>query len=437
MNSLRLALFNLRQRLLSAVLTGFLVAMGVGLVAAVLVIQRQVDSAFGRRLGKFDLLVGPKGSALQLTLNVCFHIDRAVWRMPEEVWAKISSDSRVRAAWPFVTGDNFRGFHVVGTTPEFLTGFEYAQGEHFKASAGSAVFAKDLEAVIGSAVAAETGLRVGDKFAASHGLGGHAHEDRLFTVVGVLSETFTPHDRAVFCSLVSVWEMPDHGVIEHDDDDHAHHDHDHKHEPKPAAKDGKDAESATPSAAPAATATSRPLTGMLVLLKSPQHMGTFRKEVNDGKEAMAVIPDTVLRDLRDITEPAAQAMTGVCLMVLLSAGVSILLALYNSMAERRRDIAIIRALGGSPGFVMRTILLEAAIICAAGAVVGLAASYGLLWAFTEDLEEMMKIPLRLGLPGWEEAALLAGAVVLGVAAALLPAVLGYRTDVITNLRPVS
>jgi putative ABC transport system permease protein len=447
MNVLKLALYNLRQRLLSGVLTGFLVALGVGLVSGIWILQRQTELGFRQSVGKFHLVVGPKGSGLQLTLNSCFHIDQTVGKLPLPVFQRWAADPRVRAAWPFVTGDTFEGFPLVGTSPGFLNEFEFRPGERFRAAAGG-MFDADMQAVLGSHVAESTGLKVGDVFAARHGMIGHTHDEAKYKVVGVLAETRTPHDRVIWCSLESVRllhdEHADHDHHGHDGHDHDHdhdhaHDHDHDHAPAAKAKEPPAPPDPTDETRFAAGETDDGpvFTSAFFLLKSPQLIGPFQREINDGTDAMAVLPTKQIGDLFDIIGTANQVLEGVSWMVLLAAAVSIFVSLYNSMNERRREIAIVRALGGPARTVFGMIVLEAAILCTAGAVVGYAASHGLLVAAGPLIRENFGVAVRPGAPEIDDLLLLAGMPLVGVLSALIPAVMAYRTDVLANLRPVS
>jgi putative ABC transport system permease protein len=448
----KLSLFNLRQRTLTAVLTGFLVALGVGLVAGIWALQRHAERSFQQSLGRFHLLIGPKGSGLQLVLNACFHVDKPVGTIPLEYFRRLAKDPRIASAWPFVSGDSFHGYHLVGTEAAFLEEFQFRGGEKFRFLGAGRPFRADFEAVLGSQVATGAGLSVGDKFVATHGMSedGHVHDESTFTVVGVLEDTFTPHDRAIYCNLESVYIL--HVEAEHEDD-HAHEKPaGKKDEPKvePKVEPAKDAKKEQPRPAakthdhhhhhhkrPEVREADRKLAAVMVLLKNPVGVGELHREINDGKDAMAVYPAKEINDLFTLIGTANQILVGVSYLVLLSAGVSILATMYNSMSERRRDIAIFRALGGPPGAIFRMIVTESAVICAVGAFAGLIGSYGLLWGAGPLVRGTFGVSVQTGMPEWPEFALLGGAVALGVVSGLLPAIIGYRTDVTTNLRPVN
>lgn len=393
MTIFRLTLHNLRCRLLSSVLTGLLVAIGCWLVAGIWALQEQGRRSFERSLGRFNLLVGPKGSGLQLLLNTCFHVDKPVGSVPLSVWESLRRRPGVEAAWPMVGGDNYEGYPLVGTTPSFLTDFELSADHKFAAGRGR-MLQRDFEAVIGADVAEATGLEVGHYFHPSHGAGEvagadhHHHED--FKVVGILEPTGTPHDRCLYVTLDTMYRMEGH--------------------------------------------VGGRIAAILMKVKL-QQAATLADEINKGTDAMAVFPNSQIDGLFRIVGSARVLLEIVSWLVLASAGVSILVALYNSMADRRRDIAIIRSLGAPAGTVFRLVMLEAVIICVIGAVVGIGAAYGSLAAAAPWARETFGVVLEPALPGLRDLLLFCGAAGVGVVAALLPAGLAYRTDVLKNLRP--
>ncbi len=399
MNTLKMAWYNMKQRLLATILTSFLVTIGVGLISSIFTVRDQVDQSFSRGVaGRFDLVVGPKGSSLQLVLNAVFHLDKPLGNIPYEFYDRLCDDTRrVELAIPMAMGDSVKGFRLIGTNQDFLTKFEHRKGETFRFSSGRP-FDLMYEAVIGAEVARRTGMKVDNYFPATHGIesSGQTHEHN-FRVVGVLEPTGTPHDRAIFCDLKSVWEL--------------HRD-------------------------PTASSMQRNLSAILVRLKYETDL-SFSKEINDDVKAQAVMPSTGIRDLQSLFGNVQGLIMAVSYLVLLAAGVSIFVSLYNSMSERRREIAIIRAMGAPAGTIFQMILLESAIICLIGAVVGVTLSHVGLVVLQSALRDATGLVIFAGLPGMDDVLLIAGALVLGLVSAVIPAVNAYRTDVATHIRPVA
>jgi putative ABC transport system permease protein len=412
-----IALANMRQRALSTALTTLLVAIGVGLVSLILTLKEEVDRGFQAVAGKFDLIVGPRGSQLQLVLNTVFHMDKPVGNMPWRDYEDIKRKKGVRLAIPIVTGDSYKGFYLVGTTEEFFTRLEIAEGRKMFDFEAGGVFGDprapdehehehgpddhhDFEAVLGSEVARSTKLKVGDRFLATHGVaeGGEGRDDHNYRVVGVLRPTGTPHDRAVFCHLNAFFDI---------------------HEDSPEAK-------------------AKMLSGVLVLTIHPNWTGPIAKSINtDYPNLMAIYPTFAMRDLMGIVGNVNQVLVAIAFLVLFAAGVSILVAIYNSMNERRREIAIIRALGAPPTTVFGIIVIEAALICAAGGAAGLLLSRLAVGLGGGRLREVTGLLIGMPPPSSTDLWLFLGAIAIGVLSSLLPAVAAYRTDVATNIRPVN
>lgn len=396
MNVFSLAKANMRQRWLATLLTMMLVAIGVALVHAILTIKAEVQSGFNRGVaGKIHLVVGPKGSPMQLVLNSLFHVSKPVGNLPSSFYDSLRDNPKVKLAIPIAVGDNYQGLAVVGTTPEFLNDLELANAQKFTFEQGRAFQAK-YETVLGAEAARQTGLKLGDEFHATHGIeeGGAEHEEEHFKVVGILEPTGTPHDRALYCSLDSVYGL---------------------HE----------------------KLTGRPLSAILVVMQSDLWIGSFAREINDGKEAMAALPSSEIRDLMKIVGNADKVLVAISWLVLFAAGVSILVSIYNSMNDRRREIAIVRALGAPAAVVFEIIVIEAATICVVGGLAGLLVSHGAIFFGRAPIHAMTGVVIGAALPGLQDLLLLAGAVGIGVVSSLIPAVSAYKTDIATNIRPIA
>ncbi len=438
MNVVGLALRSLRQRLLSTILTAFGVAIGVGLVVFVTSVRASSHTAFVDAARGCDVVVSGKGTtSFAAVMNAVFHVDKPVDTVPVARWHELEQDPRVLHAVPAVVGDVFRGFRVVGTTSAFFDAMAGGDGRPLKASlaAGGRVFPDDesFEAVVGAFAAARTGLGLGTKFTVTHGLeeggGEHAHDEQ-WTVVGVLAPTGTPTDRAIFITLRSFFHVKG-------------------HEGKPAAPatpPAMDAPPAMEGEPPAHDADPdadhdlgeevRALSTILVKLKAPGVRYRFAADWNAKPDVRASIPAEEIRRLFEIVQGVDGLLRAVAVLVLVSAALSILAALYNSMQGRRREIALLRALGARRAHVFGVVVLEAVLICLLGGVAGIALGHlGVAGAAPFLLEE---VGVRLGL-GTADVALwgklAAGLVVLGLLAGLLPAWRAYRTPVARNLHP--
>lgn len=405
MNVFKLARANMRQRWLATILTMMLVAIGVALVHAILTIKSEVQAGFNRGVaGKIHVIVGPKGSPMQLVLNSLFHVSKPVGNLNYSYYEKeIKNHGKVKLAIPIAVGDNYMGFHIVGTVPELLTELELANAERFAFAKGRA-FNKQWEAVLGSEVARVTGLKVGDHFHAEHGMTEshfeeNIHKEGHYDVVGVLEPTGTPHDRALYCDLDSVYDL---------------------HENLKNTSEAK-----------------KPISAILVVCHSDNWIGPFAYEINNGKDAMAALPSSEIRDLMKIVGNVDQVLVAISWLVLFAAGVSILVSIYNSMNDRRREIAIVRALGAPAAVVFQIIVIEAATICLIGGLAGLLVSHGSIYFGRGIVQAATGVPIGAGTLGLQDLGLLGGAVAIGICSSLIPAVSAYKTDIATNIRPIA
>ncbi|OYT72887.1 MAG: hypothetical protein CFK52_03545 [Chloracidobacterium sp. CP2_5A] len=472
MQTLTVIYRNLRQRWLSTCLTALSIALGVALATAITALRQQAQASFANVAASYELVVGAKGSPLQLVLNTVFHLDAPVGNIPYAYYRKLKADDRVAYAVPLALGDNYRGFRLVGTEPEYFSLVKLKDGQPVAVAQGRP-FAADYEAVVGSLVAREAKLGLGQTFVARHGVedtvAAEEHEDAPFTVVGVLRETGTPLDRVIFISLGSVDE------IHHDnaragqqsqslldqlnalgaepetpakpdaqDDDRGHrHGRGHSHKPPSAAP--PEAPTAPPAspAQPAAPAREiAEVTAVIVKLRSPGYLFLMQREINKGKDAQAALPGVEVQKLFAIVGTVDRALLLVSLLVVAVAAASVLVAIYNSLAERRREIAVLRALGARRRTIFAWLLWEAAATAALGGLVGVLLGHALLATAGTTLKFLSGLPLspwtwtRLEVgPGWLtgyvpfEAAVVFGTLLLGAAMGLAPAALAYRTNV--------
>ncbi|MCS7081066.1 MAG: ABC transporter permease [Chloracidobacterium sp.] len=476
MQTLTVIYRNLRQRWLSTCLTALSIALGVALVTAITALRQQAQANFDNVAASYELVVGAKGSPLQLVLNTVFHLDVPVGNIPYAYYRQLKADDRVAYAVPLALGDNYRGFRLVGTEPEYFNLVKLKDGQPVAVAQGRP-FAADYEAVIGSVVARETKLGLGQTFVARHGVedtvAAEEHEEAPFTVVGILRETGTPLDRVIFISLGSVDEIhrdstntsqksqklldqlnalgadPESSLTpEAKEDDHSHR-HGHRHGRKPSAAmpteaPAAPAQPASQAAAPAGEIAE--VTSVIVKLRSPGYLFLMQREINKGKDAQAALPGVEVQKLFAIVGTVDRALLLVSLLVVVVAAVSVLVAIYNSLAERRREIAVLRALGARRRTIFAWLLWEAAATAALGGLVGVLLGHALLATAGVTLKFLSGLPLapwtwtRLELgPGWLktyvpfEAVVVIGTLLLGALMGLLPAALAYRTNVARHL----
>jgi putative ABC transport system permease protein len=395
---------SLRQRALSTTLTALSVALGVALVAFVFQVRGLARRAFDDAAGGYDVVVGGiQTPSLTTVLSTIFHVDHPVDTIPIAAFEAVKADPRAKYAVPFAIGDVYRGWRVVGTTPDFFDAVLDANRKPLRGLVRGRVFGAggEFEAVVGATVAAKTGLAVGSEFTVTHGLeeGGHAHDD-VWKVVGTLEPTGTPNDRAIFITLESFFHVEGHV------------------EPGGAEGEGK------PWA----------VSSIVVRLVSPMLRPAFLAEWRKRGDLRPASPVDEVGRLFAIVENVDRLFRAVAWLVLVVSGVAILVGLWNSMEGRRREIAILRALGARPAHVAAVVVLEAVLLCLLGGVLGLVLGHGAVAASAPALLEGYGIRIAPEV-GAGDLAALAGLVVLGAVVGLLPAWRAFRVPVAANLHP--
>jgi len=403
-----------RHRLSTLVTTGS-VALAVGLVMAVFSLDRQAYAAFTAGSGGFDAVLGARGSQLQLVLNSVFHLETSPGNIPWSLYQAIVSDPRVEVAVPYAVGDNYRGHRIVGTTEMLFATFEPRPGRHLSLADGGRLFDPERrEAVLGSIAARQTGLVPGRTFNPFHGLvfDETAQHAEVFTVVGVLEPTGTPIDRVIWVPLESVYRMGGHvlrGAGE--------------------AYEALDGESIPDE--------HKEVSAVMLALHSPQAGFLLNQTINrQGKVATLAWPiSRVMADLLDKLGWVQRILSLVAYLVVLIAGAAILASVYNTIGERRHEIAVLRALGARRSRVLALIVAEATVIAGSGALLGffvlaaiLVPAAALIRVQTGVVVELLAFHPAMV---WTPLAMTA----LGALAGLVPAVRAYATDVSQNLVP--
>lgn len=452
----KIALRSMQHRGIATLLTSLSMALGVALVVTVLAVYGVVAESFQNNasLG-YNLIVGAKGGKLQLTLNTVYYLSTPVENIPYDFYLEFksqaerdrelafslrASESRdgqfarhTKVAIPLCLGDYFGRFRVVGTTPELfeklLFGayadrkFEFASGRNLLTESPENGF---FEAVLGATVAREMKVKIGDSISPTHGdPEGKGHGEK-FVVVGILKPTGTPHDRATFLNIEGFYLMEDHA--------------------KPLPGESETAKLVQKRLSVEQREVTAILTGVGMMASQK-----IQNDINEGQVAQAVFPVKEIYDLFDvIVGPIQQVLLVLTAMICLVSSVSILVSIYNSMNDRRHEIAVMRALGASRATVMTVILLEAAMLALLGGALGWVGGHGLMALAGDAIEN--RVGVRVGfldaappinvLQFWEDAPelfvwpellLLPSLLVLSIIVGIWPAVTAYRTDVAKSL----
>jgi putative ABC transport system permease protein len=448
MNLFSIAWKSIRQRMLASSLTAFSVALGVMLMVAVLVIYGIMDRMFSQQSIAYDLIIGPKGSDMQLVLNTVYRVGSPLQNLPYLYYEELKKDPRIETAIPFCLGDATEkgGFPIVGTTEEYLE-HPYTPGQKFKLKGEG--FTSSFDAIIGSEVARVNGWDIAtqDKPATQFQLihGGaesHKHEEK-FTVVGVLAPTGTPNDKTVFIHLNGFYAISGHDAPL-----------------KEAVKrwhefSGKGTTDAEINAAAAEWAhkcgipieepppkpgehhhhhkscdVQKEVTAILVNTKSVVIAAMFNGEMKRGYKIQAVNPVVPMQRLMsDILGNVRAVLVVMTSLIIIVSGVGIFVSIYNSMSDRRKEIAIMRALGAQRRTVFAIILAESILLCFGGGLLGILLGHGLVFAAAPVVQQQTGILINPLAFERIEFILLPALIALASLIGIVPGLSAYRTDV--------
>ena len=386
------------SRPLAAALNLLLLSLGLASITFLLLVSHQLSNAFERDLAGIDVVVGAKGSPMQLILSGVLHLDVPTGNVPLAAVRALQTHPQVAKVIPISIGDSFRGYRIVGTTGEYLKHYNvtFQQG---------AMWTQPMQTVIGAQAARQTGLKVGDRFAGTHGLGGggDVHEKTPYTVVGILASSGTVLDRLLLTATESVWKV-------HETD---------------TALDEEDQK---------ILEEEREVTLALIQYKTPLAAVTFPRFINTTTEMQAAAPALEITRLLSMVGIGTDVLRAFAGVLLLTAGLSVFIALWSAVRERRADLALLRMLGAPPRKIAGLLLVEALWLALLATVLGVLAGQGVtaVMAWALQLEQSVLI----GALSWPVELLLVPVLAFAVAllSSALPAWEAYRVSVFELLQ---
>lgn len=396
---------------LSTGLNVLLLAMGLAIITVLLLIQDQIQRKMTQDAAGIDLVVGAKGSPLQLILSSVYHIDFPTGNIALDEANKLTRNRLVKSIIPLALGDNFEGFRIVGTNHDYLKLYEseLASGD---------LWQFPFEVVLGAEVAGKTGLKVGDQFEGSHGIsvGSHAHEEHAFRVVGVLKSNGSVQDRLVLTSIETIWYTHD----EADTVDSDHHASDLRNE------------KITVSGFPK-TELPRELTSLLIRFRNPMAVIQLPRQINSGTSMQAASPSFEMLRLFELLGVGVSLLQGLAIVLIGISGLGIFIALYNSLKERKYDLAILRTMGASRIQLVVLIFLEGIMLTFMGAVLGVLFGHLFLWVLISQNDQGVVANLEAWIFLKEELWIVLYALGVGFTASLIPAWSAYQTSIAKQL----
>ncbi|TXF88415.1 ABC transporter permease [Neolewinella aurantiaca] len=422
MNLLRLSWKNLTFKPLNALLSVLLFALSIGLISLLLSLREQADEQFDNNLAGIDLVVGAKGSPLELTLNSMYHVGYATGNIKlGQVKAFFNPKHPiVEDVVPLSVGDSYRGYRIVGTIPKILDwyGAELAEG---------GLWQHDFEVVVGEEVARVNGLTLGSKFKSNHGIIDEGDENNIehdddFTVVGILAPSGTVMDQLVLTTNQTYWhshETHNGDDADHENHDHAGHDHTHDHAPTPLTEEDPEQE----------------ITSLLVRYRNASSFQAlnFPRNLNENTELLAANPAYEISEVRRQFDSGQRILGILVLAITVVSALSIFIALFTSLRERRYELALMRTMGAGRKKLFFLIVMEGLMVAVIGYVLGILLSHAIMALLAANVQDDFRYTVSATRFLTEEVWLFAAALFIGFLAAVIPAVQAARTDIADTL----
>lgn len=400
MNVVTISWKNIRSKPLGSALNILLVAFGTGILTLLLLASGQISDKLARNSKDIDLVVGAKGSPLQLILSSIYYIDFPTGNIPLKDATQLMRNPMVRKAVPLALGDNYNGTRIVGTDTSFvgLYGLKLHSGRFWHS---------DFEAVIGAAVARSQHLKVGDTFYGAHGLTGSSdvHQSNAYKVTGILEAQGSVADDLIVTTIPSVWKMHD----EESTHDHEEDAHDHSHDTTDSEEE-------------------KELTALLIQYRSPMSVATFPRMVNETTNMQAASPAQESTRLFALIGVGVDTLQWFAVLIMVIAGISVFVSLYNALKERAYDLAVMRTLGASRTAVFAIVIFEGLVLTFIGSLAGMILAHigiQLIGSYQESSQARLSGLMFMG----SELYIIAAGLFTGVVSSVIPAIRAYRTDI--------
>lgn len=391
---LAIAWKNILNRSLSFLLGWLLLTASITIISMLLLVEKQLDDQFTRDIAGVDMVLGAKGSPLQLILSAVYHIDAPTGNIryaEAEPWMK---SPMVESAIPLAYGDSYRGYGVLGTSPAYIDkyGGELETGK---------MYGKDFEVVVGANTARTLKIKAGDHFFGTHGdkEGGEVHKEHAYVVTGILKPARSIIDNLIMGNIESVWKM-----------------HEGHHDEQQAADTGKE------------------ITAVLLKFRTPLAQLQLPRTINANTNMMAAVPAIEINRLFNLLGIGIDSLEKMAWGIMLLSALSVFITLFNALKDRKYELALLRTMGSSRIRLVLLVLCESLILCIAGFLCGILLSRAVFFFLSAAAEHDFHFsfhPVILQLP--DEGYLLLITVGVGIAAALIPAVKAYRLNISQTL----
>ena len=424
MNIFKLSIKNIVSKPLNSILSLALLIFGIGIISLMLQLNSLIKTQMDNNLKGIDMVVGAKGSPLQLILSAVYHIDSPTGNISVEDAKKIKNNRMVGSSIDLLYGDNYKGYRIVGTEQKFLDLYKAKIKEGRK-------WEDPFEVVVGSKIYSKFNIKIDDELMSSHGLRetGEEHADQLFKVVGLLEPSNSVIDQLIVTSPQSIWDLHDdhdHGGEEHDEEhDHEHdeeHDHEHDEEHDHEHDEEHDHEH-----------DDKEITAMLIKFKSPMNIIQFPRQINEDTNLQAAVPSYEISRLFKLFGFGIETLTYLAYLIIIVSAFSLFINLFNSMRERKYEMALIRTLGSSRRQLSMMIIFESLILTTVGFFIGLLISRLGVMFVSSLMEESLNYNLKsFGILN-EELWLLGLSIFIGLISSIIPALQVYNLNISETL----
>jgi putative ABC transport system permease protein len=388
---------NILDKKLNSFLCILLMTLGIAMISLLMLLGKQLQDKFAKNISGIDLVVGAKGSPLQLILSSIYQIDNPTGNVYLDDVAAIAQNPLVKEMIPLSMGDNYQGFRIVGTNKKYF--------DHFKTQIASGkMFKGNLEVIIGASTAKNANLKIDDTFASSHGLDseGEKHEESSYKVVGILEYNNSVVDNLILTSLNSVWNIHEHKDENHED---------------------KEADSTV----------KREITSAIIKFRSPMGMMTLPRNINQNSKLQAAVPAIEVNRLFELLGIGIEGLQFLAAVIMLISGISVFVSLYNSLKERKYEMALMLSMGASRTRLFLMLLLEGIILSLLGFIAGIALSRIGIYLISNALSKKFHFDVSQFSLQTGEIYLFFGALLVGILAAALPSIGIYRINISKTL----
>lgn len=451
MNLFTLSWAYVRKRALNSFLNILLMAFGIGTITVLLLLSAQIDENLYKNAEGIDVVVGAKGSPIQLILSGIYHMDAPTGNIPLDQAMEVMESRFVRTAYPLSLGDNWQGYRIVGTNYAYLELFGAEIAEGF-------LWDHEFEVVAGASVARQTGLNIGDPVISAHGLaeGGMDHPDHKMIVSGILKPSGSVLDQLILTSVETMWGIHTYGPVagkdpqadkdagapeetQADKDVGAHENAGHAHDDQ--SHEQNEATDHVHTHGVAVTNTSwmdekyrdKDITVLLVDYANPLAAAQFPRYVNTQTDMQAAAPAFEIARLMNVLGVGLDAIRVFGGILIFSSALGLFIALLNSMKERAYDLAVMRSLGGSKKKLVSMVLAEGLILSSIGGVTGILLAHVALEGLGIWFAQARQFAISGAVFLPSEFSILGIAMGIGLLASIFPAIVAYRTEISKTL----